>query len=311
MSIRFPILVTAPPSAGVALRVRASDDTTEGSIYASATSAAKLDQPRPIAAGASLTVYVDGPSVYYVSAIAGGAEMAGGYGVRRRLECEGGLSRVTVATPPAVTGSAATNVITAGAPTNPVATVTAVAVTGTPDGGTFTLILTVTDLDDAHETAVETAAIAHDAAITVIATACETALIAAGWAGADVSGADDDLTFTFPPQVVVTLGDNSLENGTDPDVDITPGTEGANGTRGYVEGTEWFDSTGNLTYRNLGGVGLVAAGTGTDQNWVRTGVNIVSVPELDTTTDEASVVAQFNLLRTALIANGLATDGDA
>jgi hypothetical protein len=313
MSRRFPIIVQAPASAGVALRVRAGDDTTEGRVFASATSTTLLDQPRAIAAGASLTVYVDGPSVYYVSATVNGSEMAGGYGARRRVECEGGLTRVTVGAPPVTSGSTATNVIAAVPPANPIATVTTVEVVDTPDAGTFSLILTTADLDDpAIEYALETGAIDFDATEAEMATACEAALVAGGFAGADVSGASDDLTFTFPYNVVVTLGDNDLTISDEAggDVDITPVTVGTNGDRGYIAGTEWVDSATGISYTNIGGVGLIAAGTGTDPNWVQTSAAIVSIPALDTTTDEASVVAQFNILRTALIANGLATDGD-
>jgi hypothetical protein len=268
VSIRLPILVTAPPSAGVALRVRASDDDGEGRIYSSATSTAVLDQPRPIAAGASLTVYVDGPSVYYVSATANGVEMAGGYNARRRVEAEGGLTRVTVEAPPVVAAAAADRVVAAGAPTNLVAGIDDVTITGTPTGGTYTLVMTVHDLDDdAYTTTVTTAVIAHDDDITAIALACETALIAAGWAGADVSGATTKVTYTFPAHIVTELGTNSMTGGTTPTVVIAHDTVGSNGTRGYLEGTQWVDTTGDTFYFNWGGVGKVAAGTGTAQNW--------------------------------------------
>jgi hypothetical protein len=268
MATRFPILVTAPASAGVALRVRAGDDTIEGHIYASATSTTLLDQPRPIAAGASLTVYVNGPSVYYVSAIAGGVEMAGGYNARRRVECEGGLTRVVVDAPPVTGGSSDTRVIAATAPTNLVAGIDDVTITGTPSGGEFTLVMTVHDLDDdAYTTTVTTDVIDFDADIAAIALACETALIAAGWAGADVSGATTKVTYTFPAHIVTALGTNGLTGGTTPTVAIAHDTVGSNGTRGYIEGTQWVDTDGDTFFFNWGGVGKVAAGTGTAQNW--------------------------------------------
>lgn len=268
MSTRFPILVTASPAAGVALRVRKSDDTAEARIYASATSTTLLDQPRPIAAAASLTVYVDGPSVYYVSAVSNGVEMAGGYAHRRRVEVEGGLTRVDVAAPPAVSGSAVDRVVTDAAPSNPVAGIDDVTITGTPAGGTYTLVMTVSDLDDdAYTTTVTTATIAHNANIAAIALACDTALIAAGWAGADVSGATTKVTYTFPAHIVTALGTNAMTGGTDPTVVIAHDTVGSNGTRGYLKGAQWVDTDGETFFFNWGGAGLVAAGTGTAPDW--------------------------------------------
>ena len=270
MADRVPITVTAPPSAAVALRVYSDDDgdqSAEASVYATASSTAKLDQPRPIAAGATLTVYV-GPSVYHVSAIVNGSEMAGGYGVVRKIQAEGGTTQIRVEAPPVVAGSAQTTVIAASAPGNPVATVDDVTITGTPAGGTFKLVMTVHDLDDdADTTTVTTANIAHNANIAAIALACETALIAAGWAGADVGGATTKVTFTFPAKVVLALGTNALTGGTSPTVAITEDTAGSNGTRGYIKGTQWTDTAGETVYFNWGGVGLIAAGTGTAPDW--------------------------------------------
>jgi hypothetical protein len=284
-------------------------------VYDAGTGGSPIDQPKVVAAGASATVYVDGPAVRWLSAKVAGVEVAGGFGALRRYEIEGGVSRMTVDSPPV---SVSGEVFTDEAPlSESVPAVYTIEVTGTPDGGTYTLLLAVADFDGGADVVVETAAIEFDDADTVIAAACATALEAAGYDGVDVSGSSDDITFTFPPVVVPTLGDNSMEVSEEPggDVDIVEVTEGVMNTR-HPTGTQLVDTSNRVVYRNFGGPGydrLGSAGELTEPNWRQMSVNVVAgtIPELATTTNEATVVAQFNLLRTALIAWGLATDGDA
>lgn len=316
MGTRFPIIVTAPVSAAANVRVFSdSAGTVETRVFASATAADPIDQPQAVAAGASATVFVDGPAVRWLSAKVAGVEMAGGFGALRRYELEGGLSRLRVEAPPA---SVADEVLAEAAPTAAaVASVYDIQVSGSPDGGDYTLILTVTDFDGGADVVLETAAIAFDDDITAIALACETALIAGGYDGADVGGATTEVTFTFPPAVVPTLGDNSLTVSDEPsgDVDIVEVTVGVLPTR-YPTGTQIVDTTAGIVYRNFGGPGydrLGSEGDLTDPIWRQVSVSIAAgtKPALETTTNEATVVAEFNKLRTALIAWGLATDGDA
>ncbi len=106
MAVRLPVTVYTPASAGALVRVRRSDDSTAAIIFTSDSATSALTQPLEVAAGSSTTFYVDGPSTYYVSATVGESEteMAGGYGSRRRIECEGGRTVVRVDAPPTTSG---------------------------------------------------------------------------------------------------------------------------------------------------------------------------------------------------------------
>lgn len=141
-----------------------------------------------------------------------------------------------------------------------------IAITGAPEGGTFTLEVTVAG----GTGAASTAAIAFDADAAAIQAAIE-ALADVGADEAPTTGTNPDFHLAFVgtldgTAVTVTLDDNSLTGGTTPSVDVDAGTP-AEPTTYVVLGSdpEAFhpQATGLENASRVGVVATVSAATGT------------------------------------------------
>jgi hypothetical protein len=146
-----------------------------------------------------------------------------------------------------------------------------VAVTGTPDGGTFTLLVSVADVDGGPTETAETTALDFDADNAAVGAAVVVAIESLGYDEVDVTVGVADLTFVHPPVVSIALGDNSMLDGevAGGDVDTTEDTPGVVGTDRLPQGYEWLDVTNAAIYVNFGGSGLGRLGLGDAPNWVQ------------------------------------------
>lgn len=94
----------------------------------------------------------------------------------------------------------------------------------------------------------------------------------------------------------------------DGDFTLSGGEPRAINTDGIVTGQGGFSAVGGSTID--GDQSLATLPESTFQVFAGAGLVLESAPALETAIDETTVVAQFNLLRTAMIAAGFATDGD-